>query len=294
MVERGCGSERNKESLYMEIPQDLLGFPLEYFMCDPPIPWEGEHLRAPMPYTVTYPNGEEVTHLVLGIGKMYYGSAAAYLEECRKYGMSKKIPIRSIPWERLEPGKSHVWLIHPRGIPQFSYQADYVCPMQVLKRKKEHLGQFLPPEKQEEYALRITYISHMIEKKLEAINYEEEHTCLGAVWPLASLINGENHQVYKQPDHIPQTVLEKTDTSKDELQEQRVMVAVWNETGPAYTFTVTKPTQWETPLSWKPAVILKFPIKQFAYITDREVPPKWLKKEMKASEKNWDLLAKRE
>lgn len=299
MPKRGCGSSRDKESLYYEMPRDLIGFPIEFFITDPVPEWKGKHLRGPMPYTVEYPEtNEEITHLILGIGSStdtsYYPSAPSYIEECRRYGVSKKIPIKSIPWEDLEPGKSLLWLIHDRAIPDFEYRAEYDCPLDILERKKENVGAFAPPEVRRKYDVKITWIKSQIEQKIEYAKKkrEEEHECIGALWPLAYLINSEKHQVYKHPSHIPNCVRKECTITPSSIEdEDRVMIALWSDESVAFTFTVKKPLNWRRPIEWKPGVILKLPIETFAYVTDEGRVPEWLREEMHANEKDFEIYA---
>lgn len=139
---RGCG-QRVEGGLYLMSELSPLGLPLEHFLVDPVAPWAGSLLRAPMLQKDRRGN----PHLLLGVGAKYYPFIPDFVEEARTMGVSKRIP-RDFDPTPLVPGKSKMVLIHPRGIPQFKYDADHSCP------------------------------------KTDSV---KGHTCIGALWPLSLL-----------------------------------------------------------------------------------------------------------
>jgi hypothetical protein len=129
-IVRGCG-KRKPGGLYVCSGSSPLGRPLEEFVIDPPLPYDGEHFRAPL---VIEKEGKK--HLLLWVGSEYYPYCSDYLEETKQFGASKRIPS-TFPIERLEPG-SMIFLIHPKAIIEdhfFLPTVDY-CP----GKNEEHLA----------------------------------------------------------------------------------------------------------------------------------------------------------
>ncbi|MFA5217039.1 hypothetical protein [Sulfuricurvum sp.] len=130
MSSRGCGS-RKQGGLYFEIATSEHGRPIEDFLLDPVMKWEGEpSLRAPMliesPETKDQ-NGNPVKHIIMMVGKEFYPTIPDFIEEGRILGISKRIP-RNFPFEQLTPGLSRIILMHHRAIPKFGYLVDISCP----------------------------------------------------------------------------------------------------------------------------------------------------------------------
>lgn len=126
-LERGCGY-RPQDSLYLCVETSPFGVPIEYFLVDPVVSWSGEQLRAPM----FVEDSKEVLHIILGIGSTYYPFVSDFVEEARRYGVSKRVPL-NFQVERLTPDKSKFLLVHPRAIPRFPYEAPDQCP-----KKNDH------------------------------------------------------------------------------------------------------------------------------------------------------------
>lgn len=140
---RGCGS-RVPGGVYITVPTGDFGRPLEYFLVDYPLPWNGPVLRSPM----IVPDGDGINHMLLGVGRQFYPTAPDYVEEAKKYGVSKRIP-KDFPIERLTPGKSKFLLVHNAAIPTKPFLAEYECP------KESH--------------------------------NKGDLSCIGALWPLSAL-----------------------------------------------------------------------------------------------------------
>lgn len=291
---RACGT-RDKESLYATFPSSALGYPLEYFYIDPVSPHTGKQLRAPKPITVETTNekGEtiEVTHLLLGVGKTYYPSPVDFIEEVKQHGISKKIPIVSIPWEQLDPGRSNFYLIHPRAIPAFPYEAEYDCPYEILERKKKHIRKrvkrLLRTEDKVVVAEKAKAILQAINQKLEQA--PEKHECIGALWPLATLLNNRKHQLYKKPEHIPELVQLHLGVLPDSIEGEQSMVVVWDDGIPLFKYKVQPPQQYRKPIKWKPGMFLRFPVGFFDYVSDYDTVPKDIREQMHADKKEWKI-----
>lgn len=170
---RGCGDSRTQGGLYVAAGSPFKGLPLERFMQDPPVPWEGsEVLRSPQ--LIEDENG--TNHLLMGIGKTNYPYVPDFLEETRSLGLSRKVP-KDYNFSALEYGKSKLIIMHPRAIPKFSYDTIHFCP-----RKKKH--------------------NNSIQReKIENLVWKDEefnHNCLGATYSFSMLDDGE--QYYNMED----------------------------------------------------------------------------------------------
>ena len=156
-MKRGCG-ERVQGGLYLCSDSSPFGRPIEYFLVDPPVRWDGGQLRSPMIV-------EDVTginHLIMGVGKTYYPFVPDFVEEARIMGVSKRIPI-NFDFSQLTPNKSKLLLVHPRAIPNFNYTLSaHKCP----KHKKEPhkcIGDLWP----------LSGLHHVKEK--HEVTFEQDH-----------------------------------------------------------------------------------------------------------------------
>jgi len=168
IVQRGCGFRR-QNGLYVCVDSSPLGYPIEYFIQDPAIPWKGAKvLRAPM----LIEDRHGINHLALGIGAKYYPYPADFLEECRVLGVSKQIP-RNFPFGKLTYGKSKLILIHPRAIPLFEYKTRHFC----LAKRKERAKPGQPS--------RLVSRDEIEHELVESRGLK--HECLGATYSLGLL-----------------------------------------------------------------------------------------------------------
>lgn len=143
-VERGCGA-RVAGGVYLETGLGPGGEPLEYFLLDPPLP------LATFPITmaklgVSLFEHEGVTHVLDWVGSVHYGCPADFLEEVRRFGLSRRAQ-RTLDFSRLSPA-SRIFIAHDRGrvIDPFplladraSYSASRVQPY-CPKHKPDHLN----------------------------------------------------------------------------------------------------------------------------------------------------------
>lgn len=143
----------------MTVPSSPFGRPLEDFLLDPQIKWDGPQLRAPM----EVPDSENTYHILLGIGQRYYPYFPDFFEEAKVMGVSKRIPRTFIP-TKLKEGKSRFLLVHPIGIPEFTYQ---------LEPRQDHL------ETQHDFDL--------------------EERCVRDLWPLSAAGKSSNLHKILQP-----------------------------------------------------------------------------------------------
>lgn len=127
---RGCGTRR-KGGVYWEV---RLGTgpkarPLEDFIVDPPQP-------VPPQLSIT-PRGVQpievggVTHVVDYVGSEYYPNVADWLEEVRRYGVSRRI-AESFDFGKLTP-ESRILLIHSRAwVGNSAAYGAFSCPTRAV------------------------------------------------------------------------------------------------------------------------------------------------------------------
>lgn len=108
-VQRGCGT-RQRGGIYSECGLAEDGQPLEAFIFDPPLPLTGMDLA---PQGVAWMEHEGTWHVLDWVGSNHYPNVADFLEEVRRFGMSRRLP-RNAPLERLGPGSKH-FLVHARA-----------------------------------------------------------------------------------------------------------------------------------------------------------------------------------
>jgi hypothetical protein len=137
---RGCG-RRKPGGVYVMSELGSDGVPLEEVMIDPPTPYEGGPFRAPQ---LVRKNG--FVHLVVWVGAEFYEYPCDYIEETRRLGASRRVPV-DFPIEELTRS-SMMFFIHGKAIID-NYEVlpppEY-CP----KVNEEHLNN-------DEYCLGHTY-----------------------------------------------------------------------------------------------------------------------------------------
>lgn len=106
-IRRGCGF-RIPGGLYVCSGLDPDGSPIDEFLIDPPLPYNGERFRAPF---VFQRGGRQ--HLMMWVGAEYYPYCSDFVEEVRRFGVSKRIAT-NFPIERLTK-ESLLFLVHPRA-----------------------------------------------------------------------------------------------------------------------------------------------------------------------------------
>lgn len=113
-VIRGCGT-RKEGGIYGECGLSPYGLPLEAFLIDPPIVVDRENLGLhPIGVTLLEDPTSGVTHVVDWVGEESYSHVADFLEEARRFGVSRRLP-RTLDSSRLTSG-SRLVLLHRRAI----------------------------------------------------------------------------------------------------------------------------------------------------------------------------------
>lgn len=117
---RGCG-ERKEGEAYACFGIGSGGRAIEDFIVDPVRPWPGKFQRfiKILPRDPANPGG--LCDLMIFIGAENYPSVWSYIEEARRFGVSRRMPA-NLSFERLTPGQSKMVLVHSKAIPlSFNY-----------------------------------------------------------------------------------------------------------------------------------------------------------------------------
>ena len=137
---RGCG-KRKAGGVYVMSELGPNGVPLEAMMIDPPIPYDGAPFRAPQLI-----RKDGVAHLVFWVGAQFYEYPCDFLEETRKLGASRRVPV-DFPIEELS-SSSMMFFVHSKAI---ITDYDVLPPPEYCpKVNRKHLNN-------EEYCLGHTY-----------------------------------------------------------------------------------------------------------------------------------------
>jgi hypothetical protein len=110
-VKRGCGT-RIENSVYWECGMGPDGQPIEHFLICPPrrVP-EGLTLSS---LGVQLLEVGGVTHVVDVVGQEYYPNVADFIEEVRRFGLSRKLP-HTLDFSRLT-WESRLLVAHARAV----------------------------------------------------------------------------------------------------------------------------------------------------------------------------------
>jgi hypothetical protein len=107
---RGCGT-RHRGGIYAGSELSAFGLPIEYFIVDPPQPIDDLALT---PIGVKLIERDGVTHVFDWIGSQHYQNVADFIEETRRFGLSRRLP-KTLDFSRLTP-RSRIVLVHARAI----------------------------------------------------------------------------------------------------------------------------------------------------------------------------------
>jgi hypothetical protein len=113
---RGCG-ERKENALYLSCGTSPYGIPIKERIIDPAISWEHGWQRG---YTLFEIDDTGVKHVLIFVGKEYYPSPWSFVEEAKRFGISRRIDNK-FPVDQLTPGQSKMFFAHAYTIPLFEY-----------------------------------------------------------------------------------------------------------------------------------------------------------------------------
>jgi len=114
-VRRGCGT-RKKGGVYMECGLAGLGeegYPLEYFIVDPPLPIVPEEIGL-SPVGLRMIERDGAWHVFDWVGETHYPDIAGFLEEVRRYGLSRGPIPKQFDFAKLTPASRWV-LVHRKA-----------------------------------------------------------------------------------------------------------------------------------------------------------------------------------
>lgn len=115
---RGCGS-RNEGGVYGCCGVGPEGLPWHAFMLDPPVPYYGDVFRGVqyaediMPELIPDDWPRDRVMLVDWVGKQFYETAPTFMEEVRRYGLSRN--FGGFDYQRLDGRTPHLVLLHGRA-----------------------------------------------------------------------------------------------------------------------------------------------------------------------------------
>ena len=119
IVERGCGESRTAGGLYIEMGLSDHGIPFDRFLVDPPLEVpegldKGRLANKPQFWTDPHTG---VVHVCIWIGQKFYSFCPDYIEESRRYGISRRISpsVLDRPEAARLTAASRLILVHPRA-----------------------------------------------------------------------------------------------------------------------------------------------------------------------------------
>ena len=109
-VPRGCGKSRTKGGTYWETSHSPHGQPIEFWLTDPPVKIDPDDLGiSTQGVKLLEANG--VYHVLDWIGGMYYPNVTDFIEEARRFGVSRKCELHADDYALLSP-ESKLICIH--------------------------------------------------------------------------------------------------------------------------------------------------------------------------------------
>jgi hypothetical protein len=129
-VTRGCG-RRLAGAIYAELGVAPTGRPVEDFLIDPPVKIDLDVAVQ----GVTWIERDGVWHMADWVGSKYYPNIADFVEEVRRFGLSRRIPSSS-DFSRITP-ESRLLMVHSRAIIhnvgdyRRSEFGPYACPQNI-------------------------------------------------------------------------------------------------------------------------------------------------------------------
>jgi hypothetical protein len=113
---RGCGT-RSEGGCYLCLGIGSGGsLTVENLIIDPIKIWPGQWQRG----FKILPNKQGFNDVGIFVGEEFYPSLWDFVEEARRFGISRKVPP-TFPFEQLTPGKSRMVFIHRKAYPKFDY-----------------------------------------------------------------------------------------------------------------------------------------------------------------------------
>lgn len=125
---RGCGT-RDAGSVYLCLGIGPGGtLTVEDLILDPVKIWPGGWQRG----FKIIPNRGGWNDVGIFVGEEFYKSLYDFVEEARRYGISRKVPP-TFPFEQLTPGLSRMIFIHSKAHPRFDFALEIEAPLPHCK-----------------------------------------------------------------------------------------------------------------------------------------------------------------
>src|SRR5205823_10861684 len=129
---RGCGY-RQPGRAYFAVPLAPGGRPVEEFLIDPPVVIEDAARLGLTSVGMGVFERDGVTHVVDIVGREHYPTVAAFVDEARRLGVSRRAP-RTIDFAQIST-QSRLLLAHANGdiANAAEFPTDTICPCHVPK-----------------------------------------------------------------------------------------------------------------------------------------------------------------
>ena len=131
---RGCGY-RQPGGAYFAVPLGPGGRPIEEFLIDPPVVIDDPGRLGLASVGVALIERDGVTHVLDIVGSEHYPTVAAFIDEARRLGISRRAP-RTIDFARITPA-SRLLLAH--GHADVANAAEFPCEERCPCHVAEHL-----------------------------------------------------------------------------------------------------------------------------------------------------------
>lgn len=109
---RGCGT-RKEGGLYLCVGLSKNGLPIDNFIIDPPTEWKNGPFRG-CHMVSREMDGIEWDDVIMWVGEEYYPTVPSFVEEARKYGISKRVSPK-VGFKKIIPNLSRIILVHPKA-----------------------------------------------------------------------------------------------------------------------------------------------------------------------------------
>lgn len=241
---RGCGS-RSSGSCYICTGFGLWGSQIEEFIIDPVRRWPQEMSRKEWGRGFQLLPGKDCNHVVIFVGESFYASPWTFIEETRRFGVSRKVPP-TFPFDKITFGISQMYFVHSKAYadPQkhgFSLDQPHTRPLPDCNFFADDLQLW---EKKDYF----TGGWHPTVRRVEG--YSQETACTFAHRDLACIFHKEEDVIFTK------------DTG--EGFEFEIQAPSFSYTGRApSTPNVLKLEETYDPSAFKPGVFLRLPITHF-------------------------------
>jgi hypothetical protein len=126
-VVRGCGT-RKPGGIYLETALSPGGAPISHFLCDPPIPVADPRDISAIGSQLVERDG--VHHVIDWVGQEHYFNVADYVEEVKRFGISRRI-AETVNFEKITE-ESFLLLVHAHAqVDNFLQYGEWICPKNI-------------------------------------------------------------------------------------------------------------------------------------------------------------------